>query len=142
MLCVPLTSACCVHSNVYGLGDIHCIRYHTSVNSFVSTSLPVQKYPHMTSCSVDVPLDTIAKNSSSIGKVPVPFGSPRFTISIRRSTTSSEVSQAEQGIITFINVIQGHKTVVLVECTFEPETDCTREGRRNITVTELLSSKF
>ena len=52
MLCVPLTIVCCVQSNVYGLGNIHCIRYHTRVDSFLSTLPPLQRYPHITSGSV------------------------------------------------------------------------------------------
>ena len=138
MLCViTLTIAYWVHSNVYGLGNIHCIRYHTTVDSFLSTSPPVQSYPHMTSGSVKVPLGITARNSSFIGEEPVSFG----INTIGRSATSSLVSQAEQGIITFTNILQGHDTVVLVWCIIQPETDCTREGRKDITVTELLSSK-
>ena len=38
LLYVPLTSVCCIHSNVYGLGDIHCIRYLTAVDPFLSAS--------------------------------------------------------------------------------------------------------
>ena len=63
---------------------------------------------------VKVPLCTTARNSSSIGEEPVPYGA-----SIRRSATSSLVSQAEQSIITFTNILQVHKTVVLVCSTSE-----------------------
>ena len=106
---VPLT--CCVYSNIYGLGDIHCIRYLTAVDSILSTSPPVQKYRHITSCSVEVPMFTTARNSSSIGKEPVSSG--------RLFATSRVLSQAEQSIIIFTNVLQGHITVVLVCCTIE-----------------------
>ena len=110
-----LTSVCCVYSNVYSLGDIHCIRYLTTVDPILThTSSSVQKYHHITSCYVEVPLFITARNPRSIGEVPVPYG----LHSIRRLATSSLVSQAEQGIITF-NVLQGHDTVVLVCCTSE-----------------------
>ena len=122
---LALTSACWVHSNVYGLENIHCIRYHTTVDSIHSTSPPVKKYCTRTSCPADVPQTTTCWNSSSIGKEPVPYDRPSFT-SIRRSTTSRLVSHTEQGIIPFTNLLQAHKTVVLVGCTSEPETDCTR----------------
>ena len=94
-----------------------------SIHSF----FPVVHYYHTwTSCSVDVPTHTTAGNSSSIGEVPVPLDR-YIPTSIRRSATSRLVSQAEQGITTFTNVLQGHKTVVLVGCTFEGESDfCTR----------------
>ena len=112
-----LTSVCCVYSNVYSLGDIHCIRYLTTVDPILThTSSSVQKYHHITSCSVEVPLLTTARNPSSIGEVPVPYG---LVPSMRRLATSSLVSQAEQGIITFTNVLQGHDTVVRVCCTIE-----------------------
>ena len=61
-----------VHSNVYGLDNIHCIRYHTTVDSFLSTSPPLQTHYTLTSCSVKVPLHTTGRNSSSIRKEPVP----------------------------------------------------------------------
>ena len=121
---VLLTSTCWVHSNVCGLLITLFIRYHTVVNSILSTSPPVQKYHHITSGSVEVPLPITARNSSSIGKVPVPYGKPRFT-SMRRSATNRLVSYAEQGIIIiFTNVLQGHDTVVLVCFTiqWEPNT--------------------
>ena len=129
-----LTSACWVHSNVYGLGNIHCIRYLTAVDPFHSTSSAVQKYHHLTSGSVEIPLATWTGNSSSIGKEPVPYGT---STSIRRSTTSSLVSFAEQGIFTTLtNVLQDHDTVVLVCCIseWEPDITCTQEGRDIIVV--------
>ena len=104
---LPLTSACCVHSKVYGLGDIHCIRYLTAVDSSHSTSPPVKNYCTPTSSPVEDPLGTTARNSSSIGEVPVPYGRPHG-INIRRSAASILVSQTEQGIITFTNVLQGY----------------------------------
>ena len=112
---VLLTSAFCVHSNVYGLGDIQCIRYLTVVDSILThTAYSVQTYHHMTSCSVKVPNTITARNPTSIGEEPVAYD--RFTsTSIRRL-----VSQAEQStIITFTNVLQGDKTVVLVCCSIE-----------------------
>ena len=114
---LSLTSASRVHSNVYGLCDIHCIRYLTTVDSSYSTSPPLQTYHHLTSCSVEVPLVTTARNFSSIGEEPVPYDS--WPNGIRRSATSSQVSYTAQGIITFTNVLQGHETVVLVCCTIE-----------------------
>ena len=123
---MSLTSACCVHSNVYGLDDIHWIRYLTAVDPIHSTSSTMQSYHHLTSDSVEIPLSTSAGNSSFIGKKPVPCGRS----SIRRSATSSEVSPAEQGsIIVITNVLQGHITVVLV-CYIsegEPDITCTWE---------------
>ena len=118
---VLLTSTCCVHSNVYGLGDIQLIRYLTVVNSILSTSLPVQKYHHMTSGSVEVPFASTARNSSSIGEEPIPKG--------RLFATSRVLSHAEQGsITTFTNVFQGHKTVVPVCCTIERESNTSTWG--------------
>ena len=116
-LYVPLTSVCCIHSNVYGLGDIYCIWYLTAVDPTHSTSPAVQKYHHLTSGPIDFPPATGTGKSSFIGEEPVPCS--RVT-SIRRSATSSVVSHAEQGtIIPFTNVLQSHKTVVLVCCTIE-----------------------
>ena len=89
------------------------------VDSFLSTSPPLQKYHTLTSCSVEVPPVTTGRNSTSIGELPVPQGRLPNGISIRRSATSNLVSQAEQGIISFTNVLQGHNTVVLVVCTSE-----------------------
>ena len=122
---VPLTSTCCVHSNVHGLANIHCIRYHTTVDSSHSTSPPVQKYHHPTSGSVELPWFNKTRNSSSIGEEPVSYGSSPVT-SIIKSATTRLVSQAEESMSTFINVLQGHKTVVLVSCTieWEPDTTC------------------
>ena len=120
MLHVSLTSVCCVNSNGYCLGNTCCIRYRTTVDSSHSTSPAVQTYHTSTSASENIPPDTIARNSSSIGEEPVPYG-----ITIRMSTTSRLVSYTEQDTITFTNVLQGHKTVVLVGCTSEPEPDVT-----------------
>ena len=128
MLHASLTSVFCIHSNVYGLSNIVCIRYRTAVDSILSTSFAVQIHYHLTSCSVEVPLVITVRNSSSIGKVPVPYGRPHGT-SVRMSATSRLVSHAEEGITTFTNILQGHKTVVLVCCTVEPETDYTRKGQ-------------
>ena len=112
-----LTSACWVHSNVYGLGNIQWIRYLTVVDPFLSTSsAAVQRHRHMTSASVKTPW---TENSSSIGEEPVSWG--------RRLATSSLVSHAEQGIVTFTNVLEGHDTEVLVCCIseWEPDITCT-----------------
>ena len=51
-----LTGTSCVYSNVYNLGNICCIRYHTVVDPILSTSPPLQEYNHPTSGSVEVPL--------------------------------------------------------------------------------------
>ena len=51
---VSLTS--CVHSNVYGLGNIDCIRYLTAVDPFHPTSSAVYKYNHLTPGAVEVPV--------------------------------------------------------------------------------------
>ena len=114
---MSLTSACCVHSNVYGLGNIHWIKYLTVVDPLHSTSSAVQIYFHLTS----VPLLPFIGNTSVIGKVPDPQGRP--SDSIRTSATISEVSHTEQSITSLTNVLQGHTTVVLVCCTFEWEPD-------------------
>ena len=87
------------------------------VDSFLSTSSPLQTHYALTSCSVEVPPVTTDRNSTSIGEPPVPQG--RLPNGIRRSATSNLVSQEEQGIISFTNVLQGHKTVVLVCYTVE-----------------------
>ena len=118
---MSLTPACCVHSNVYGLFNVHWIRYLTAVDSILSTLFAVQTYHHLTSGSV---LVTIAGNSSSIGKEPVPIVSPIYT-NIRWFATSSLVSYTVQGIILFTNVLQGYTTVVLVCSTIEWEPDIT-----------------
>ena len=83
-----LTTDCCVNSNVYVLGDIHCIRYHTVVDPGHSTSSTIQTYHHLTSTSVEIPLITKVGNSSSIGKEPIP-NNRHIVTSIRRSATSS-----------------------------------------------------
>ena len=51
---VSLTS--CVHSYIYGLGNIHCIRYLTAVDPFHSTSSAVYKYHHLTPGAVEIPV--------------------------------------------------------------------------------------
>ena len=112
-----------VHSNVYGLSNILVIRYLTAVGSLHSTSSALQAYHHVTSGSVKVPVVTTARNSSSIGEVPVPIGVP--LTSIRILATIMVVSYAEQGMITFTDVLQEHKTVVLVGFTFEFKLDAT-----------------
>ena len=112
-----------VHSNVYGLYNILCIRYLTAVDSLLSTSSALQAYRHVTSCSVKVPVVTTARNSSSIGEEPVPSDTP--LTSIRISATIIVVSYAEQGITTFTDVLQEHKTVVLVCYTLEFKLDAT-----------------
>ena len=119
-----------VHSNVYGLINIHWIRYLTAVDPILSTSPPLQTYHTLTSWSDEVPWVTRTGNSSSIGEEPVSYGKSPSGISIRRSATSSLVSQAEQGIITFTNVLQGHKTVVLVCYTSEWEPDTFTKKKR------------
>ena len=103
---VPLTTACCVYSNVYVLGSVHCIRYHTAIDSNHSTSPALQKYYTLTSCSVKIPVHTTAKNSASIWEVPVPYG--RFPNGIRRSATSRLICHAQQSSTTFTDVFQGH----------------------------------
>ena len=125
---MSLTPACCVHSNVYVLVDVHWIRYLAAVDPILSTSSAVQTYHHLISGSVEIPLLTTAGNSSSIGKEPVPIASPIFSnIRWTRFATSSLVSYTVQGIIP--NVLQGHTTVVLVCCTieWEPDITCTWE---------------
>ena len=121
---MSLTPACWVHSNGYVLGNVHRIRYLTAVDPILSISFAVQTYHHLTSGSVEIPLLTIAGNSSSIGKEPVPIARPIFT-SIRWSATRSFVRYTVQGIISFTNVLQGHTTVVLVFSTIEWEPDIT-----------------
>ena len=127
IILVLLTSPYCVHSNIYGLGNIHWIRYLTAVDAILSTSSMVQKYHHFTSGPVKSSIRiAIGRNPSSIGKVPVPSARSTFT-NVRVSTTSSEVSPAQKGIIT--NVLQGHDTVVL-ECFIserEPDITCNWE---------------
>ena len=124
---MSLTSACCVHSNVYGLCNIHWVRYHTAVDPLHSTSSAVQNYSHLTSVFVEIPLLLFIWNSSIIGIEPDPQGRP--SASIRPSATSSEVSHTEQGTTSFSNVLQGQTTVVLVCCIieWEPDITCTWE---------------
>ena len=139
LLHVIHTGVCRVHSNVYGLCDIHYIRYLTTVDSTHSTSPAMHMYYHLTSGSEEVPLCascTISmerRNSSSIREEPVLQDRPNFT-SIITMAANSLVSQAEQGSITiFTNVLQRHKTVVLVCCTSEPEPDtlsCTQKEEK------------
>ena len=126
----PLTSAYWVHSNVYGLSKTKSIRYLTTVDPFLSTSSALQMYHHLTSGSVEIPLETWTGHFSSIGEEPVRYGIPIYN-NIRKSATTSLVSLAEQGIITFINLLQDHNAVVLVCCTseWEPDITCTWEGR-------------
>ena len=115
------SSVCWVHSNVYCLVNIHWIRYLTAVDAILSTTSAVQKYHHLASGSIEIPLVTSAGNSSSIGKNPVPSS----IAEIRSTTTISFVNYTVQGIILFTNVLQGHKTVVLVCCSSEWEPDIT-----------------
>ena len=122
---VPLTSTFCVHSNVCALIITIFIRYNTVVNSIHQSSLPVQKYHHMTSGSVEVPLATTAGNSSSIGKEPVTQGLLPKGFSERTSTARSIVSHAAQGIITFTNLFSSHKAVVIEYRTFKCEPNLT-----------------
>ena len=130
---MSLTSACCVHSNVYGLENIPWIRYHTAVDSIHSTSSTVQVYYHLTSAPVEIPQVTFTRNSSSIWKEPVPKHKYIFN-GIRISATSIKGSSAEQGMIPFTNVLQGHETVVLVCCTieWEPHITCTWSEQTDI----------
>ena len=141
---MSLTTGCCVHSNVYGLGNVHWIRYLAVVDPIRSTSSAMHTYHHLISGSVKIPLlTTTAGNSSSIGKVPVPSG--RHIWTLRRPATISEVSPAEQGIINiYTNVLQGHDTVVMVCCISEREPDitCTQEDWifTSINVSYILSN--
>ena len=122
---MSLTPACWVHSNGYFLANILWIRYLTVVDPILSTSSAVQTYHHLTSGSVEIWRLTTAGNFSSIGKVPVPFGRPIYTI-IRWFATSSLISHTEKGIvISFPNVLQGHTTVVLVCSTIEWDSNIT-----------------
>ena len=63
-----------VHSNVYGLVNIHCIRYHTMVDSIHSTSPPVQKYHTLTSGSVE-------SHWTPLEGTLVPLGKNQFSLS-------------------------------------------------------------
>ena len=127
---MSLTSDCAVHSNVYGLGNIHWIKYLAVVDPILSTSSAVQTYHHVTSGSVKIPLAIIAWNFSSIWKKTISYRRPISTSKKRRLATSSKASPAEQGIIIFSNVLQGHKTVVLVCCISEWEPDITCTWRK------------
>ena len=123
---ILLTSTCIVYSNVYALVN-SCIGYLTVVDSVHSTSPPDHTYHTRTSVSVEVPLLTTVRNSSTIGVVPVTQDT--FTWRLSTWTACCIVSLTEQGsAITFTNVLQGYKTVVLVSCTSEWEPDtCTSE---------------
>ena len=140
---MSLTSACCAHSNVYGLGNICWIRYLTAVHPLLSISSAVHTYHLIKSGSVEICLVTSTENFRFIGKEPVSFG--RSIPTRWRLATSSEISYAEQGIIPFTNVLQGHTTVVLVCCTFEWEPDITRtwkESDTNVTTMLMYSNLF
>ena len=104
LLHVPLTSLCYVHSNVYGLGSIHCIKYLPAVYSIHSTSPAIYRTIYV----VEIPPNNLAGNSSSIGVEPVRYD--------RTAVTRFFAIK----VITFTNVLQSHKTVVLVGCTSEP----------------------
>ena len=77
-----LTSTGCVHSNM------KVSTYITVVYSSCSSSPVVQKYCHLTSGSVEVPLATTTRNSSFIWKVPVPQSTWTHGISKRGLATS------------------------------------------------------
>ena len=78
------TTACCVQSNIHGLINTSCIRYHTTIDPSHSPSPAVQKYHTRTSVSVEIPYDqfsTVISSShsnncigdpGSIGEEPVP----------------------------------------------------------------------
>ena len=111
------TNACCVHSNVYGLGNVHWIRYLTPVDPFHSTSSVVQTYHHMMCIHVEITKSTtvgISGNFRSIGKKPVPYDGPIFILIIF-STRSNWVCNTEQGIIIFTNVLQGLPNTIPVQ---------------------------
>ena len=118
---ILLTSAWCVHSNVYSLGNIQWISYLAVVDAIHHTSSAVQTYHHLTSGSVEIPLLITAWNFSSIGEEPVSAA--------RLIAGCHYVSYTVKSIITFTNVLQGHTTVVLVCCTIEwkPDITCTWE---------------
>ena len=123
-MCWKWLTSSIVHSNVYGLDNILCIRYLTAVDSLCSTSSALQAYHHATSGSMKVPLVTTARNSSSIGEEPVPNDRPHFT-SIRTPATITKVSNAEQSLTAFTDVLQGNNTVVMVGYTIEYKLDTT-----------------
>ena len=109
---MSLTSACVVHSNVYGLANFHCIRYLTVVDPILSSSPTMHKHHHITSGSVEIPLTA---NSGSIRVGPVPQ-------SIGTVATKIQVSFAEQCQgLPHTNVLQVHKTIVLVYFVSEQE---------------------
>ena len=128
---VPLTTACCVYSNVHVLVNTCRIRYHTAIDPIHSSSPPVHAYHTRTSVSVEVPnyklplyitcSNNRVGNSSTIRVVPV--AQDNCTWRLGASTTCCIVSDTEQGIIMFTNILQGHNTVVLVCCTIECEPD-------------------
>ena len=127
---VSLTTACCVHSNVYGLINTCCIRYLTVIDSIHSTSPPVHIYHTLTSESVELPHLTHVDNPSSIRVVPVTQDTPTWNLG--SSTASCVVSHTEQGSIkTFTNVLQVYEIVVLVCCTskWEPGTLTYNSGK-------------
>ena len=85
------------------------------VDPIHSTSSAVQTYHHLTSVSEEICIVTRAEDSSFIGKKPA-----RSHITSKgRVATRSLIGHAQQGISLFTNVLQGHKTVVLVGCTIE-----------------------
>ena len=86
-----LTTACCVNSNVYGLHNIHWIRYLTPVDPILSTSSAVQTNHHVTSASVGMATNGLGGNSGFIWEKPVSCDRPIST-SIRMMATGSEVS--------------------------------------------------
>ena len=110
------------------------------VDPIHSTSPAIQTYHHFSSVSVEIPLVTTAGNYSSIGKEPVSQGKP--IPSIRKYATSIKVSFAEQGGInnTITNVLQGHKTVVVVCYISErkPNINCTWKLESVCVVDEIL----
>ena len=91
LLHLLLTSAYCVHSNVYGLINTCCFRYHTVIDPIHSTS-PMVQVLYFPSCgSVDIQLVTSTRNSSSIGEEPVSIDLPPI---IRMTATSSQSCRA------------------------------------------------
>ena len=136
---MSLTSACCVHSNVYGLGSFHRVLYLIMVDPILSTSSAVQSYHRPTFGSIEIPLlsccfiSSHTGNSSPIGKEPVSWRSP----------SKIKSSYTEQAIIPFTNVLQGHTTVVLVCCTseWEPHT-CEVKGRGTSIITFMYFNLF
>ena len=102
---IVLTTAPCVHSNVYGLGRIMRL---TAVDPIHFTSSTLYTYHQFFSGSVKIPL--ITGNYSSIRKEPVPY-SP----SVILATSRRFISYAEKGIVIVITkVLKGDKTIVLV----------------------------